>query len=134
MPNVPVGRATLRLFLAWTMVMSLYSLLSDWSSASAQQAAAETPEPTTILLTEYALGPSDVVVAVGEVRLRLVNAGIRRHTLTVLVGGVEHSSPEVRPGDAAEWLLHIHQPGRYELWCNEYRHLEKGMGGALFVR
>jgi hypothetical protein len=115
--------------LACTIVICAHIVLGDGFVAIASQAPTDASEPATVLLTEYALGPNDVVVAAGEIRLRLVNAGIRRHTLTVLVHGEELSSPEVRAGDAAEWLLHIDQPGRYELWCNEYRHLEKGMGG-----
>ena len=134
MPNVLAEWTRMRVLLALMMVICAHVVLSDASVASARQVPTDTSEPATILLTEYALGPSDVAVAAGEIRLRLVNAGIRRHTLTVLVDGAEHLSPEVRPGDAAEWLLHIDQPGRYELWCNEYRHLEKGMGGALIVK
>jgi hypothetical protein len=134
MPNVWARKVTFRLLLALTLLVCSHVAVGDGSVAVAQQAPTETTEPATILMTEYALGPGDVVVAAGEIRLRLVNAGIRRHTLTVLVHGVEHSSPDVRPGDAADWVLHIDEPGRYELWCNEYRHLEKGMGGALFVR
>lgn len=118
----------------WALAGTSIAVLDVAPVANAEQTPVDASEPTTILLTEYGLGPSDVVVAAGEVRLRLVNAGIRRHTLTALVHGVEHLSPEVRAGDAAEWQLQIDQPGRYELWCNEYRHLEKGMAGALFVR
>ena len=90
--------AAIRALLAYAMVISALIALSDGSVASASQAPIDTSEPVTILLTKYALGPNDVVVAPGEIRLRLVNAGIRRHTLTVLVHGEEFSSPEVRRG------------------------------------
>jgi plastocyanin len=109
--------------------------LSGLTPASAENLPGTEPgfvaSTVTVLMTEYAFRPSEVEVPVGAVTLRLVNAGIRRHTLTVLIDGVEHVSPEVRPGAAAEWQLTFPRPGRYELWCNEYRHLEKGMGGAL---
>lgn len=107
------------------------------ATVQAQPAAPEpepAAEPVTILMTEYVLGPGEIESSAGTVRLRLVNAGIRRHTLTVLIDGIEHASPEVRPGDAAEWRLQIERPGQYAVWCNEYRHLEKGMGGTLVIR
>lgn len=84
-----------------------------------------------IVMTEYAFGPADPVVPAGNVMLRIVNAGIRRHTLVLLVDGVERASPEVRPGDVVDWEPQVERPGRYQFWCGEYRHLEKGMVGTL---
>lgn len=113
---------------------------SSLSAQSGLAASIWTPsiasaEPAvTILMTEYALGPAELETPTGPIIVRLVNAGIRRHTLTVLIDGVELVSPEVRPGDAADWSLTLPRPGRYDLWCNEYRHLEKGMGGTLAAR
>jgi plastocyanin len=86
-----------------------------------------------ILVTEYAFGPTESVVAAGAVQLRIINAGIRRHNLVLLLNGVEVASPEVRPGDTVDWEIQIDRPGRYLYWCGEYRHLEKGMTGALIV-
>ena len=99
----------------------------------AAPAALQESSPVEILLTEYAFGPSDPVVAAGTVSLRIVNAGIRRHNVVVLIDGVEHVSPEVRPGNAIDWTLQIERPGSYLFWCGEYRHLEKGMTGTLTV-
>lgn len=126
----------------WGIVLTLVCAVTaipaasaaDESDAAVQQAPADPAEPVTVLMTEYALGPGEIDAQTGLVRLRLVNAGIRRHTLTVFIDGAEHVSPEVRPGDAADWLLQIERPGRYDLWCSEYRHLEKGMGATLVVR
>jgi hypothetical protein len=84
-----------------------------------------------ILLTEYAFGPSDLAVPTGPFVLRIVNVGIRRQNLVMLVDGVECASPEVRPGDVVEWELRIDRPGSYLFWCGEYRHLEKGIHGTL---
>ena len=128
-----------RVIRAWWVMLGLLALsLLPLATAQAQPAAPperdSAAETVTVLMTEYALGPDEIVASAGAVRLRLVNAGIRRHTLTVLIDGVEHSSPDVRPGDMAEWLLHIERPGQYAVWCNEYRHLEKGMGALLVVR
>ena len=86
-----------------------------------------------IALSEYAFGPSEPTVTPGTSRLRIVNAGIRRHNLIVQVEGVERASPEVRPGDVVEWDVQIERPGRYLFWCGEYRHPEKGMTGTLLV-
>jgi len=119
--------------LACMLPVSPVALAYATPATTVLQATPDPAEATTILMTEYALGPEEITVVSGEVRLRLVNAGIRRHTLTVLIDGVEYSSPEVRPGDAAEWLIQIERPGRYLLWCNEYRHFEKGMGATLVV-
>jgi plastocyanin len=127
------GVVALILMLVGMLSMSTAVEASIVSPAALQDAAPAT-EPVVVLMTEYALGTDEIVAIAGDIHLRLVNAGIRRHTLTVFIDGVEHISPEVRPGDAAEWLLHISTPGRYDLWCNEYRHLEKGMGSTLVVR
>ena len=86
-----------------------------------------------VVLTEYSFGPSDPVVSAGLIRLRIINAGIRRHSVVMLVDGVELTSPEARPGDIVEWELQIDRPGQYQFWCGEYRHLEKGMTGTLIV-
>jgi plastocyanin len=91
------------------------------------------PQAVDVLLTEYAFTPAEIAVAPGAVRLRIVNAGIRRHNLVVLVAGEEHASPHLRPGEATEWQLQVDQPGRYHVWCNEYVHLEKGMVAVLVV-
>ena len=121
------------LLLAWSIWAVPAAQASDVPVAESRERSSETFEPVTILMTEYALGPGEVGVVGGSIHLRLMNAGIRRHTLTILIDGVEHVSPEVRAGDAADWLLQIERPGRYDLWCNEYRHLEKGMGATLVV-
>jgi plastocyanin len=89
--------------------------------------------PIEIVLTEYAFGPAEPVVAAGSIRLRIVNGGIRRHNLVLLVDGVERASPELWPGDVVDWEEQIERPGRYQFWCGEYRHLEKGMVGTLIV-
>jgi uncharacterized cupredoxin-like copper-binding protein len=73
------------------------------------------------------------VAPAGVVRLRIVNVGIRRHNLVMLVDAVDHASQEVRPGDTVEWAIEIDSPGRFQFWCGEYHHLEKGMSGTLIV-
>ena len=86
-----------------------------------------------VLMTDYAFTPMDVVVAPGAVRLRIMNAGLRRHNVVALVGGVEQASPTIAAGDLLEWDLVVETPGRYMLWCNEYGHIEKGMTGTVIV-
>ena len=86
-----------------------------------------------VLMTDYAFTPMEIVVAPGMVRLRMMNAGLRRPNIVALVGGVEQTSPTILPGELVEWEVVVDSPGRYMLWCNEYRHLEKGMTGTLVV-
>ena len=118
----------------WPIAIAVALLAAAVTAAAiAGGPAAPGDQAVEIALTEYAFGPSDPVIGAGVTRLRLVNAGIRRHNLVLLVDGVERASPEVRPGDTVEWELSLEQPGRYIFWCGEYRHLEKGMAGALVV-
>jgi plastocyanin len=105
----------------------------DGLAAPTETVAAQEINTVEVVLTEYSFGPSDPVVAPGTIRLRIINAGIRRHNVVMLVDGVELTSPEARPGDIVEWELQIDRPGRYQFWCGEYRHLEKGMAGTLIV-
>lgn len=86
-----------------------------------------------MLLTEYAFAPAEILAPPGVEPLRIVNAGIRRHNVVVHVSGQEIPSPDIRPGQVTEWEIQIDQPGRYEVFCNEYRHLEKGMVAILVV-
>jgi plastocyanin len=97
----------------------------------AVRVVADQPAATEIVLTEYAFAPNEPALPAGLTRLRLVNDGIRRHNLVLLVDGAEIASPEVRPGDTVEWDVPLAHAGRYLFWCGEYRHLEKGMAGAL---
>ena len=77
--------------------------------------AAQEIDIVEVVLTEYSFGPSDPVVAPGTIRLRIINAGIRRHNVVMLVDGVELTSPEARPGDIVEWELQIDRPGRVSI-------------------
>lgn len=86
-----------------------------------------------IVMAEYTFSPDQPIVSAGTFRIRITNSGIRRHNVVVLVEGAEQASPEVRPGDVVEWDVQIERPGRYQFWCGEYRHLEKGMVGTLLV-
>jgi uncharacterized cupredoxin-like copper-binding protein len=99
----------------------------------AAQVVANQASVAEIVLTEYAFAPSEPAVSAGVPRLRLVNSGIRRHNLVLMVDGAELASPEVRPGDTVEWDVPLDRAGRYLFWCGEYRHLEKGMTGALIA-
>jgi len=86
-----------------------------------------------VSLDEYLFEPAVPVAPSGAVRLELANVGLRRHNMVVLVDGVEIESPHVRPGETVVWELPIARAGTYAFWCNEYRHLEKGMVGTLAV-
>ncbi len=123
------GRLKIALIAALCVAAGRFAFGGAVSAAPASQMT----EPVAILFSEYAIDPADAVVAAGPVALRLVNSGVRRHNLIILVDGVERASPEVRPGDTVEWALEPLASGRYLYWCGEYRHLEKGMVGALVV-
>jgi plastocyanin len=99
-----------------------------WASTAPQGTQLE------VVLTDYAFTPSEVVVLQGSPQIKLVNEGLRRHNLVILVDGKELESPGVRPGDSVEWEAVVERSGRYTFWCSEYRHLEKGMVGTLIVQ
>jgi hypothetical protein len=139
--------------------MTVWSVLTSWrrarpvvvgwilagvlvlSEPAARQVAEATVDPSLVnqasaielVFTEYAITPGEPVGLAGLTRLRLVNGGIRRHNLVLLVDGAEVASPEVRPGDTVEWDVPLARAGQYIFWCGEYRHLEKGMAGTLTV-
>jgi plastocyanin len=117
--------------LAATTGLALSSVLMPDVATGAP--SSQDAQPVEIVLTEYAFGPAEPVVSAGMIRLRILNGGIRRHNLVLLVEGVELASPDARPGDVVEWQVQIERPGRYEFGCGEYRHLEKGMAGTLVV-
>lgn len=116
----------------WTPPLLLAAALTAWHPVGGT-ASTEAAAPVAVRFVEYALEPAEIFVAAGPVLLRLENVGIRRHNLLILVDGAERASPEVRPGDTVDWSLNSLAPGRYLLWCGEYRHLEKGMAGILVV-
>jgi len=126
---------------AWVSRVAVTTALSSAVLLAVGQASASpggqtdhVKEPIMVRFVEYAIEPAEHTLVANEASfLRLVNDGLRRHNLVVLVDGVEVSSPDVRGGDAADWLLGPLPPGRYQYWCGEYRHLEKGMAGAFVV-
>ena len=120
------------------LVCLLLALLASVSgpvvtAAPLDQPSVNEASPIDVLMTEYTFTPAEIVASPGAVRLRIVNAGIRRHNVVVLVDGQELKSPHLRPGEVTEWQIQIDQPGRYHVWCNEYVHLEKGMVAVLVV-
>ena len=102
-------------------------------SGVAAQDGVEAGEVARVALDEYLFEPAAPMAPAGVVRLELANVGLRRHNMVVLVDGVEVESPHVRPGETVVWELPIARAGTYAFWCNEYRHLEKGMVGTLAV-
>jgi plastocyanin len=122
-----------RLVVAYGLIAGMVLDTAASLPVAARGPATQGEQSVEIALSEYAFGPSAPIVAAGPLRLRIVNTGIRRHNLVLLVDGVEHPSPDARPGDVVEWDLAIERPGQYLFWCGEYRHLEKGMVGALTV-
>jgi plastocyanin len=107
------------------------ALLALVTSRADLQAAQDSP--LVVELSEYAFAPTVLAAQAGTVSLNLVNTGIRRHNMVVLVDGLELESPYLRPGEATTWEVPLDQPGVYRFWCAEYRHLEKGMAGEIAV-
>lgn len=103
---------------------------SAWFGGRAVRAETE---PPTVVFDEYSFTPAAPVLPGGGVRLLLVNQGLRRHNLTLLVDGQPQESPYLRPGETVVWEPQVAESGIYQFFCNEYRHLEKGMSGELTV-
>jgi uncharacterized cupredoxin-like copper-binding protein len=51
-----------------------------------------------------------------------------RHT-----DGWEISSELIRHAERTEWIVSFDQPGRYQFFCSEYSHLDRGMVGFILV-
>ncbi len=119
------------LIAALSILAGLVAGLSSGERAAAQLGEADGAQ--AIELDEYAFNPSVIAAAPGTLRLHLANTGLRRHNMVVLVDGVELESPHVRPGNTVVWDVPLDRAGTYLFWCNEYRHLEKGMVGTVAV-
>ena len=85
----------------------------------------------TVTLDDFAIAPTDITVARGQVNLTLVNTGAAVHDLTV---------PEldirilVSPGESVTAGLDFDVPGTYETLCSIPGHASLGMTGSLVVQ
>ncbi|MFN0070235.1 MAG: cupredoxin domain-containing protein [Chloroflexota bacterium] len=103
--------------------------------ASAQVGEATDVAPTTVVAVDFDYSPKEIALPLGETRFRLINDGVRRHNLVVFrhTDGVELASDLIRPETQTEWSLVFEQPGRYQFWCSEYSHMDRGMVGYITV-
>jgi len=89
-------------------------------------------ETIQISETEFALDPSEVTAAAGEITFEIANDGSIPHNLEVEGEGVEEVSSTIE-GGASDSLTVSLEPGTYELYCAIGNHAEQGMAGELTV-
>lgn len=89
-----------------------------------------TVEPVAVTLSEFAVEPGGVTVAVGGA-LSVTNAGVQPHNLTVR--DTDLRTPDLGNGGTAPLDLSPLSPGDYEVYCSIPGHAEAGMVGDLTV-
>lgn len=89
-------------------------------------------ETIQISETEFAIDPSDVSAAAGDVSFEVTNDGSIPHDLEVEGNGVEEVTPTIDPG-GTETLTASLEAGTYELYCTIGDHADQGMTGELTV-
>lgn len=89
-------------------------------------------ETVDISETEFALDPSEVTVAAGEVTFALINDGNTSHNLEVEGNGIEELSDTIEPGASTDLAVSL-DPGTYEMYCAIGDHREQGMEGEVTV-
>jgi plastocyanin len=89
--------------------------------------------PGTVVMTDFAFHPRDVVAARGDV-LTVLNDGGTAHNLTVERGSVRVAGTDSFLAGDRERLRIDMAPGRYRILCTVPGHERLGMTGTLAVR
>ena len=121
--KLSMGRLGLVLFAA--------GLLAIGSGAAAVYAQSA----TTIVMTEFAFAPDNMVVSSGASRWTLQNGGQFPHNVHIEGNGVAmdvKSDGPVASGQSFSGTVNL-QPGRYEVWCPVGMHRQQGMVGTLTI-
>ena len=105
------------------------------SDAAAVTADAGSDCTATIQLLDYALAPTMLEVASGQVVLCAVNAGKTPHDLSVRTGAKQElgRTPTLAPGQVSRLALTL-SPGAHTMYCSVAGHESLGMTGPLMVR
>lgn len=98
----------------------------DASSSSGGNGA-----PIAVSLTEFAITPSTINAAEGEVVLEVTNDGTMVHNLQVTE--LDLITPDLNPGESATLDLGELEPGTYKVVCTIAGHEASGMVGTLVV-
>jgi manganese oxidase len=129
-----MGAIATAVMAAVALVLSAGALVTSASRASAGAPAADgqrpAPAEVTVTLTEFAISPSDIVVAPGG-RLVIVNEGAAEHNFSIT--GTDLITPMLGPGARHVLELGDLAPGRYATVCTVPGHDSGGMVGTLTV-
>lgn len=103
----------------------------DESKQNRLSATGATGAPSSVMvhLTEFALDPASVTVAVGG-ELNVMNTGAATHNLAIKGGA---STPDIAPNGAATLPLGDLAAGSYTMYCTIAGHETAGMTGTLEV-
>jgi plastocyanin len=110
------------------LVIGVLSLGAGAATVSAQSAA-------TVVLTEFAFSPDQLVVSAGRDSFTLQNSGAFPHNVHIEGNGV---SLDVKPdgnvagGESFTGAVTL-GPGTYDIWCPVGNHRERGMVGTMTV-
>ena len=87
-----------------------------------------------VMVSEFAFGPTELIVPAGPVSITLNNTDSRRHDMTIAYNETELGSGVLGGGEVLAWDVMLDQPGTYEFWCSVGNHRERGMTGWLTVQ
>jgi LPXTG-motif cell wall-anchored protein len=113
------------------LVLFAAGLLAIGSGAAAVYAQSA----TTIVMTEFAFAPDNMVVSSGASRWTLQNGGQFPHNVHIEGNGVSmdvKTDGPVAGGQNFTGTVNL-APGRYEVWCPVGMHRQNGMVGTLTV-
>jgi len=105
-------------------------ILAIFATACGDDSEPAAPPAATVTMTEYAFDPADLTVP-RDARVEVVNAGQEVHTW--LIGGTGRGTPDVQPGSRAVLSLEGLAPGRYNVFCDQPGHAERGQVGTLTI-
>lgn len=118
--------AVLALVLAFVAVVMAGG--DDSTSVSTGGGGAE--QQVHVTLTEFAIGPEDIVVPEGGT-LMVMNEGSTTHNLEVV--GQDVATPDIPAGESADLDVSSLPAGTYDVRCNISGHADSGMTGTLTV-
>ena len=112
-------------------------------AAGTPGAPATTPEPATgtrtihVVLTEWALTPSERTFPAGTVQFHAMNEGRHTHSLEIQRGSNEWVTQPIPPGGTGAVVINV-TPGTYTLYCpivdSQGNHSQRGMQTTITVQ
>jgi uncharacterized cupredoxin-like copper-binding protein len=87
-----------------------------------------------IVLGDFTVEPSAIVVDPGSYTFRVVNEGGQTHALEIEGPAGEVETGDLAPGESADLTVDLSEPGEYELYCPVDGHRGQGMEGTITVR